>query len=151
MSKFTKRTVNIGGRKVPGIQMSDTEHGTVTLPPTDFRPTPKVIPASFADILTLRETNPIGPDGQPQPVTQYLRMTRENLGFTTLRFDTVVGLDVAEDGITPLSVEVLENRRNDDILARQLARAAAQTSRVVSLDDDEDENAPEGELAPSPA
>lgn len=130
MSKFTKRFVHIAGRRVPGIQMSEAEQVQVTLP------NGKVIPAQFADILTLRETNPLDANGNPQETTQYLTMTRENLRFCTLRFDTVLGLDVNEVG-APLSIEVLENRRAEDIAARQLARAAAQTSRIVSLDDED--------------
>lgn len=113
---FEKKTIYIAGRAIPGVQVSKSETEQVELP------TGKFIPAQFADIVSLRETNPDGDN----PGQVYLTMTRENLRFATLRFDHVVGLDVAEDGtiLTPADLETL---RGEDIQARQLVRMAAAT------------------------
>lgn len=111
---FEKRTIYIAGRAIPGVQVSKAETENVDLP------SGKTIPAQFADIVSLRETNP---DGE-NPGQKYLTMTRENLRFATLRFDHVVGLDVSEDGtiLTPADLEAL---RGEDIQARQVARLSA--------------------------
>lgn len=121
-----KRFVMIAGRAVPGLQLTAPETEQVTLA------SGKTIPASFAEVLTLRETNPVAPDGSPQETTKYLTVTRENLRFCPLRFNTVEGLDV-ENG-SALSIEVLEARRAEDIAARQIARAQANAAPVVALD-----------------
>src|SRR4051812_30835151 len=80
--QFVKRFVMIAGRAIPGIQISASEDAPVTLP------SGKTIRATFADVLTLRETNPAN-----GPVTTYLTVTRENLRFTALRFTNVADLD----------------------------------------------------------
>lgn len=120
---FEKRTIYIAGRAIPGVQVSKGETESVELP------SGKSIPAQFADIVSLRETNP---DGE-NPGQVYLTLTRENLRFATLRFDHVVGLDVSEDGtiLTPADLEAL---RGEDIQARQVARMAAMAPTGDALD-----------------
>lgn len=120
-----KRVLHIAGRDIPGLQVSPAETEVIT---TQFG---KRIPVQMADVISLRETNPaLG------PVVTYLTMTRENLRFSTLRKpdDYVVGLDVSEDG-TLLSLDELEEKRAEDIKARQVARLAAQSAPIVSLED----------------
>lgn len=125
MSHSTWRNVHIAGRAVPGIQIGEAESVMVELP------SGKRIPSQFADILTLRETNPDGPNaGQ-----KYLTVTRENLRFTTLRFEPVVGLDYDENGVK-LTIQMLEERRAADIAARQQANLAAKAPVLVPLDED---------------
>lgn len=120
---FEKRNVIIAGRAVPGLVISQPSTEIVELP------SGKRIPSTFADVMTLRETNPDGPNaGQ-----QYLTVTRENLRFTTLRFNHVIGLDVTEDG-TLIQLAELEERRTADIIARQNANLAAKTPVSASLE-----------------
>lgn len=131
--------IHIAGRTIPGIKVGETETESVLLP------SGKRIPASFADILTYRETNPLDPEGNPQPTTFYLTKTRENLRFVTMRFESVTGLDADEHG-AKLTLAELEARRAADIETRQKVRLALNTASVVSLDDDEAESIgiPEG-------
>lgn len=125
---FIKRTIVIGGRKVPAIQIGEAVKTTVELP------NGRSIPALIAELMSLRTTNPVGPDGKPQEVTEYLTVTPENLRFCPLRFDTVVGLDVDEHGAT-LGLDVLNARMADNIADRQIARQAAQAAPVLSVTD----------------
>ena len=139
MSILTKRWLSIGGRAVPGIQISPAETRQVQTRAG------KTIPVQFAEVLSLRETNPAN-----GPVVQYLRVTPENLGFTTLRFNEVEGLDV-ENG-SHLSIEVLEARRLTQIMARQEEFAAsgpALQTTGIDLSQDDDEDAPAGDPAPA--
>lgn len=122
---FPKRDIYIGGRKVPGIQSGAAWRENVTLT------NGKVIPTMFAEITTLRETNPDGPN----PGQTYLRTTPENLGFTTLRFTNVAGLDYDPETGALLTLEDLEVRRGADIAARQTANLAARATPSVNLDD----------------
>lgn len=120
---FPKRFVHIAGRAIPGLQVSQAE--TVMVETSRG----KRIPSQFADILTLRETNPaLG------PVETYLTVTHENLRFTTLRFDNVPGLDYDPETGALLTIEELEQRRAADIAARQQANLAAKAPTVVALD-----------------
>lgn len=131
-NQFTRRFISIGGRAIPGLQVSEARTESVPLP------SGKVILAQFADILTLRETNPDGDN----PGVKYLALTPENLRFSTLRFTNVEGLDV-EDGAL-LSIEELEARRLLDIQTRQTAtlanRAPAVVASGIDLSSDEDED-----------
>ena len=120
---FEKRNLLFAGRSIPAVQAGPDEHTTVTLS------SGKIIPATFADMISLRETNPAN-----GPVTTYLTLTRENKRFMTLRFDHVVGLDVAEDG-TMLTLEDLERQRTEDILARQAVNAAAKAPILFNLNE----------------
>lgn len=118
----TKRYINIAGRAVPAIQVSDSWTEMVTTA------SGKRIPRQFAELVSLRETNPDGPNaGQV-----YLTQTPENLSFTNLREELVIGLDIDENG-TAISIGELERRRGENIRQRQVARLAAQTPQVVSL------------------
>lgn len=130
MLGFAKRYVVIQGRAVPGIQISESQDELVTLP------SGKSIRATFADVLTLRGTNP-----DNGPVTEYLTVTRENLRFTVLRFDNVIGLDVDADG-TMLTMADLETRRLADIIARQSQNLAKAATASVDLDDIDIEELP---------
>lgn len=125
---FAKRTIILGGREVPAIQISEAKLERVTLP------NGRVIPAQIAELMSLRTTNPVGPDGQPQEVKTYLTVTPENLRFCPLRFDTVEGLDVNEHG-APLGLDVLNRRMADNIAERQIARQNALAAPVVSVAD----------------
>ena len=122
MPQFTKRFVMIAGRAIPGLQISASEDAPVTTA------SGRVIRATFADVLTLRETNPANGE-----VQTYLTVTRENLRFTALRFTNVIGLDTDADG-TLLTIEDLETRRMADIAARQIANAALTQTAEVDLD-----------------
>jgi hypothetical protein len=121
--QFAKRNISIAGRSVPALQIGAAETQMVELS------SGKVIPAQFADLLSLRETNPANGE-----VTEYLTVTHENLRFTTLRFSNVIGLDVDADG-TFLTIEDLETRRAADIAARQIANLARKAPALVSLDE----------------
>lgn len=120
---MTKRNVLIAGRSVPGLQTSPAETTMVETAQG------KRIPSQFADIVTLRETNPDGPN----PGQVYLTVTRENLRFTTLRFENVAGLDYDPETGALLTIEDLEQRRAADIAARQTANLAAKAPTVVTL------------------
>lgn len=120
---FTKRFVMIVGRAIPGIQLSPAESQEVTLP------SGRTIMAQFADVLTLRETNPAN-----GPVTTYLTVTRENLRFTALRFSNVANLDFDPETGALLTIEELEARRMADIAERQLANAARTATVSIDLD-----------------
>lgn len=122
----TKRYENIAGRQVPAIQVSESKTEMVSFVGQDGRT--RNIPGQFADLVSLRETNPNGPN----PGQEYLTLTRENLRFTELRFDYVVGLDVTEGGDI-ITIPELEAKRGENIRARQTERLAAQTPQVVSL------------------
>lgn len=125
MSKGTRRTIIIPqiGR-VPAIQMSEAWRETVTLA------SGRNVPGMFADMLQLRTTNPVGPDGQPQEVRSYLLFSPgENLRFTVLRSEGVVGLDFDEQG-DALTLDELEERRAVDIETQQATRVPAQRTFV---------------------
>lgn len=125
----TRRTVVIGGREVPGIQTSESKTETVELP------NGRTIRAQFAEILTLRGTNPVNPEtGEPQDVQFYVTSSYEQLRFTPLRFTTVEGLDVDEHGAM-LNLRQLEERRAKDIAARQVARAANAGPTILSMEE----------------
>lgn len=124
MFQFAKRFVLIAGRAVPGIQISEPQDQMVTLP------SGKQIRATFADVLTLRETNPAN-----GPITEYLTVTRENLRFTALRFSGVANLDFDPETGALLTIEELETRRMADIAARQLFNMAKATPLEVDLDE----------------
>lgn len=140
-----KRFIPIGAQAVPGLQISEAVTETITVPvkvngevvlDENGQPKTKNILAQFADIYSIRETNPAN-----GPVQQYPTVSRENLRFTPLRFSTVVGLDIDEHGAA-LDLAVLEARRMDNIMSRQAARVAANIVPVVSLDDESTEGAP---------
>ena len=127
MSVGTRRFIHIGGRQIPGIQLTEAVQQPVLLP------SGRTILGMFAEVLSLRETNPVNPEtGLPQPTTTYLTTSIENLRFSTLRFEPVVGLDYDEDG-NALSMQQLEERRAADIMARQAVRAAAAAPTVIPL------------------
>lgn len=113
MNQFLKRVIPIAGRAIPAIINGPVENREVVLR------SGKTIVQQFAPMLSLRETNPANGD-----VTQYLATSIENLGWSPLRFNEVVGLDVDEHGAT-LTPEVLAARHLDQILARQTQFAAA--------------------------
>lgn len=125
---FEKRTIVIGGRTIPAIVISEPVLGSVTLRNGQVRPTQTV------QMLSLRETNP-----DNGPVETYLAQTPENLRFAPLRFTTVKGLDVDEHG-AQLGIEVLMARLTDNIIARQLARAATIAPVEVDLDSEDEGN-----------
>lgn len=131
--QFVKRYINIAGNDIPGLQVSEPETEMVTLPARPGLP-PRTIPAQFADIITYRSTNPFDGQGNPQEVTWYLTLTRENLRFATRRpdGDYVIGLDVDEEG-NFLTFDDLEARRRKDIAARQVLRAQTQQPRVIPV------------------
>lgn len=125
---FAMRNINLAGRAVPAIIVGDPVTEQVQLPDRTTVVdgvaivTPgKKIPGQFADMISLRETNPDGPN----PGQKYLVLSHENLRFCTLRTTPVVGLDVDDTGAL-LTIEELEARRQADIQARQIARLAAQ-------------------------
>ncbi len=122
----TRRNEHIGGRTIPAIQTSEAFEQDVVLA------NGRTIKGLFAEMLSLRETNPVAPDGSPQETTKYLTSTLENLRFTTLRFEAVVGLDFDENG-DALSIEQLEEQRGKDIAARQLLRAQSNGTQFVPL------------------
>jgi len=123
--QFAKRNLHFGGITVPAIQIGPDETVQIALANGKTRF------ATFADMISLREANPDGPNAG----TTYLQLSRENKGFTTLRFDHVVGLDVDADG-TFLSIEDLETRRAAQITLNQQARAANRALATVELPED---------------
>lgn len=123
--EFTKRFLHFAGISVPAIQIGPDVTTIVTLPSGKRRP------QVFAEMLSLREGNPDGPNAG----TTYLQVSPENKAFTTLRFTNVVGLDVSEDG-TMLTVEDLEKQRALQITSRQqAARPALQTLELDEIED----------------
>ena len=129
---FQKRTLHFGrGITVPAIQIGEAEQTTVTLADGRRRP------AFFAEVISLRETNPNGPN----PGQHYPQLGIENLRFTTPRYDEVEGLDYEVDAETGekvmLTAETLVARVSKSLSAWQASRVAA-TPQVVSLDGDED-------------
>jgi hypothetical protein len=115
--------IHIAGRKVPGIVTSKPE--TIVVETRQG----KRIPNRFADVLTLRETNPAN-----GPVVTYLRTTPENLSFATLRSTRVAGLDYDPETGAVLTMEELEDRRSNGIMARQAANLAASATVEIDLD-----------------
>jgi hypothetical protein len=112
---FAKRFVPVGPVAFPGIIISD-----IVTEEVERRNGTKVR-TQFAQVLTLRTTNP-----DNGPVVEFVHESREDLGWCPLRFDTVPGLDD-----TPM--EVLQQRRLANILARNAARAEAQGPRTLTL------------------
>jgi hypothetical protein len=128
----TKRWENIAGREIPAIQISEARRVQVT-PAGRVKP----IPVMEADLLSLRTTNPLNPDGsakKPEEIETYLTVTTENLRFAPLRFTLVDGLDYDAATGAYLSIEELEQRRGENIRARQAQRLATLTPQVVELD-----------------
>jgi hypothetical protein len=124
----TRLFIHIGGRAIPGIQTSEAVQQPVVLG------NGRTIMGLFAEVLTLRETNPVAPDGSPQETTKYLTSTLENKRFTTLRFEPVVGLDFDENGVE-LTLQKLEEQRGKDIAARQVLRASQAMPQFVPVID----------------
>jgi hypothetical protein len=133
---FVKRTIIIQGRQIPAIQIGQPVNGWGTR--SDGRPVFQTI----AECLSLRTTNPVDANGNPQEVQTYYTTSPENLRFTPVRFSNVEGLDV-ENG-SALGIDVLMQRVTDNIAERQMANLANTVAPVVSLDD-EDETVATGE------
>lgn len=108
---FQKVSLYIGGRELPGIQVTEPVAGEAVTA------SGRVVRTSFADVISFRETNPLGSN----PGQTYLIKTNENLGFTTIRDSNIVGLDVSTDG-TFLSLHELEAARGANIMQRQADR-----------------------------
>lgn len=121
-----KRSIYIQGREIPAVVSGEDVHTTVTLA------NGRTIPVVMAEMLSLRTTNPVDANGQPQDVTEYVTSTLENKRFTPLRFTHVEGLDVDAEG-NFLTIEDIEIRRGADIAARQLVRAAQAQPRRTTL------------------
>jgi hypothetical protein len=124
-----KRTVIITdprtgeSRKWPGIiwgEVQQLSHTTL-----DGRDTT----IERANVLSLRSTNPANGE-----VRQYLTETNEALRFTPVRYGSVVGLDVDENGET-ISLAKLSDMHADSIadFSRRNAAAAAPVS-IDALD-----------------
>lgn len=123
--QFAKRTIYVAGTPFPFVQTMPPENQTVQTSQG------RNIPTQFAWGLSLRTPNPTGPNAGGPAV---LVASRENLGFTTLRDDHVVGLDVTAEGVI-ISRYDLEKVRGEAIMAQQKARAeAAQTAVVIDLE-----------------
>ena len=124
-----KRTQNIrtaeGAVSFPAVQMGDSWMENVTLANGKTRP------QEFAALISLRTPNPKGEYAGGAPYLHY--SPRENLYFAPRRFDHVVGLDVDADGAI-LTEADLEMKRNDNIVARQNALAAAAEGVSVAVD-----------------
>jgi len=147
LKEFIPRTIIIQEREIPALQTTEVQQVWGTR--ADGRP----VLQSVAQCISLRTTNPLDREGNPQTVRTYLTETPENIRFTPLRFGAaVVGLDVDEHGGT-LGYEVLSARMKDDIKAQQAARAATQAANVVSLSDamDAEDETDEGDSDKTPA
>jgi hypothetical protein len=118
-----KYFLHFAGVEIPAVQVGPDTHTTVEL--RDGRK----IPAVFANMISLRGTNP-----DNGPVVEYLTLTPENKRFVTMRFTNVIGLDVDENGAL-LTVEELERQRAKDIMARQQVVAAAKAPIILSIAD----------------
>lgn len=129
---FVKRNLHIpGGIVIPLVQIGPAEQTIVTLADGRRRP------AFMAEVISLREHNPNGPNAGKDP---YLQGGIENLRFTTPRYEDVEGLDFEvidkKTGETrALNEETLVSRVSASMQAWQAGRGAA--PQVVSLDGDE--------------
>ncbi len=144
MPKFDKRDVMIGGVNpvsFPAIQIGPEHIAPVVLQ------SGKTIMATFAEVLSLRTTNPFDADGNPQEVTQYPTVTTENLRFTPLRFNHVANLDYDPETKAAIGLDVLMGRVKENIASRQAARALANATQVISLTDEAGDIDPD--LAPA--
>lgn len=119
-----KRFINIMGNEFPALQVSEAVQTTVELA------NGKKVPALIAEVISLRTTNPAN-----GPVTSYLTSTPENLRFSPLRFNSVPGLDYDPETGEVLSLEALEQRRGEDIRARQLALAPTRVALARPTED----------------
>jgi hypothetical protein len=120
-----KVTMFIVGRPLPSVVDGPVTMGQKTLP------NGRVIPAQFAWLISLRETNPDGDN----PGIQYRARTLEDIGFTVSRDPRIVvaGLDVDAETGEILSRERLEEMRGQDIAARQLVNQTRNAPVVVPL------------------
>lgn len=115
--------IYIGGNAIPGKIKGEPWTDKVTLA------SGRTIPTLIAMVTTLRERNPEGPNAGET----FYAQTPENLAFTTMRDDYVVGLDVTEDGHILNSMD-LDRLVGLSISARQKARADAAAPVEVDLD-----------------
>lgn len=107
----------------PGIIVSKPETTMVELADGRRRP------STFAWVISLRETNPAN-----GPVRKYLDLSLENMRFSPLRDEAVVGLDYDEAGL-PISIATLKSLHAKALAAFQATLAAAQTTATVAIDD----------------
>lgn len=114
---FRKRFLTIVGNLIPAVIISEPQTEDVVLPRTG-----RIKKTQFAWVITLRTTL----DG-----VSYLQQSYEDIGFLPPRGDTVVGLDVAEDGST-LSIETLGLLMAQNQADRQTTAAA--TPAAVAVD-----------------
>ena len=141
LQNLIKRTIDVNGTLFPAVQITEPENVVVETSQG------KRIPTQFAWVISLRTPRGGG--------DQYLRLSRENLGFGGLRFDTVDGLDVDFATGEVLGLQHLEPRRMAQQAARSAERAAArpQAPQAVEVNFEdlgiEGEDVPEG--APAPA
>lgn len=124
-----KRTILIQGRPTHGTITSEPVAETIQVPSKDPARKGQMvnIPVLRAEMISLRETNPAN-----GPVTTYLTPSIENLRFTLPRFNTVVGLDVTEDG-EKIDLQKLTELTAESMAAFQARRAAAQADTEVDL------------------
>ena len=126
------RVFLIGGRKIPGVIVGDAHSDVVEYPSKDPARNGQLVHRRVqrAEAITLRETNPAN-----GPVRTYLTKTDEDLAYTFLRTDKVVGLDVHEDG-TPIDFYELQELTAESMANYQLQRLANAVVREPSLDID---------------
>jgi hypothetical protein len=127
-----KVTILVGGRKIPGIIISEPRDATSEYTSKDPVRLGQVVrrPIQRASVLSLRETNPDGTN----PGQVYLTVSDENLtGFAFPRFRSVVGLDAKPDGEVITLAEAVETAM-DSMAAYQTARLAAAAPAEVPLD-----------------
>lgn len=85
-------------------------------------------PSTFAWVITLRTTNPAN-----GPVREYFDLSYENMKFSPLRDEPVVGLDFDEKGL-PISIEQLKGLHARGLAAFQAQLSAAQAPVELALD-----------------
>ncbi len=126
----SKVNIGIGGRRVPGVIVSTPYPAVSEYTSKDPAREGELVqrPTWRAQVVSLRETNPDGPNaGQI-----YLTSTDENLSFVASRSSSVVGLDGTADG-EAITVAMAEDLAFDSLLAFQTARLAAQAPAELAI------------------
>lgn len=87
-------------------------------------------PQTFAEVISLRETNPNGPN----PGHKYPQLGYENMFFTTPRYEDVEGLDYEVDADTGEKLLHTEQSLVAKVEKSRAALVANARPQVVSLD-----------------
>lgn len=110
----------------PGVIVSAVEHVMVDIPADETRGLPaRRRPTQFAWVISLRTSR----EGN-----LFYDLSYENMRFSPLRDEPVVGLDFDEAGL-PINIPALKQLHAKSLAAFQALRTAATTTATVAIDE----------------